>query len=547
MNKIIKVGFKLGLLALVCESSAIAGSLPLDTDFWSLAPAEYYSGEEYGVPRTGPVQTNSSQGLHFLGSGYRAKTRVYSDIKIDFSTGGDIYFSWKAAGGDGVFWGEICADCYTKINVGFGWVDGSGYSPIAGASTFTTNHSFDGSYHVLPDVWYFTHFVINDDHSFTVATSTENYDDQGGNVFLSNDGYINDDNWAHISEIQLNAALIDSYGAGEASVVLGEAKYISDRVNNTAIIASSLDIHIPVVEYQTSLQSFFYSVNFEYMGLDSDNSMLWELQDYTAIDNQLEGAIPADLYGISDHFMRIYSSQRGDFQGWLDLEFIGTHGDNNRLAWKMRSFGLNALPSDLESWNLLVGKARVGDILLLNTETPCTDDKCPPEGTIFGKEAYGFYSHAALISSIDKVNKEIEVFHARGSQFAKPEQVRKDWFNLDKLRKHYEGGTVSLFRVNSVVDEAAEDIVEAAVVKYNNFSYVDIKGHQDDFNNTYNSALINNAYTDFSVPLDDGDESSDGDDYSAFLLTPDELSISNALENIFEWKPTKNPGEGSFK
>lgn len=546
IKKTIRLCISLGFIVLIYEKGASANTVPVETVFWNLQTPSYYAGDEFGIPRTNPSHTDTINGLQLNGSGYRAGVEAHSIIEADFSTGGDIYFSWKANGGEGVFLGSPCSNCYMRVDFGIGWFFGTKLINLAGTADITgltVSHSFEGSLLISPDTWYFSHIAIADDQQYTTVTSVNNYDDLGGVPVLTSKGDITDKNWKHISNVQFYANIIDSYGAANASVVVSEVKYFSGNVGNKVVIAENLDFHVPLIEYQTTQQSTLYSANFEYSGKNLNNELLWKLKNYEEIEDQLEKTVPTDLYGFSNKFMRIYTSQLGKHKFWVDFEFIGNIGEEGALVWKLQDFGFNLIPDESEDWDLLLDVARIGDVMLFNHNASCPDSDCSVEGqvpTVFGNSSYGFYSHAALISNIDQDSKKIEIFHARGSQFASSEQVRKDWFDMNKLRKFYERGKIGVYRVNSASDSKAEKTVENAIIKYNDFIYVDSQDLIDGANNIYNSALIRNAYNDTGIPLDDGDGLTSVNDFSAFLFTPDELASSKLLENIFEWEPIDN-------
>lgn len=542
-----KIIFSLSLVFLICENAVAASKISVETTFWNLEPADYYTGFEFGILRTDPSHTDSIEGLQFNGSGYRTGTKVYSIIEVDFSAGGEIYITWKPNGGKGLFWGSRCSNCYMRVNFGIGWFDGKNLKNIVGAAdgtSFTVNHSFAGSVHILPDIWYYSHITITDDQNYTAVTSVKNYDDRGGEAFLTTTGFIQDEYWEHITNTHFYGESIDSYGAKNAQVVMKEVNYFSSKAGNKAVvIAENLDFHIPVIEYQTNQQSSLFSANFKFSGSNSNNDLIWKLKNYEKIDGKLEKAAPADVYEFSNNFMRIYASQFGEKNFWADFEFMGNKDGQDALTWKLLDFGVNSFPDDNKSWNLLLENARIGDIMLFNHNTACIDSICPLAGAtpiVFGNPLYGFYSHAALISNFDKANKKIEIFHATGSQFASSEQLRKDWFDLNKLRQIFEGGRIGVYRVKSVSDSDAEQVIENAVAKYDDFIYLDAKEFILDSNSIYNSALVREAYKDAGFILDDKDVTTNASNFSAFLFTPDELASSESLENILEWEPLDN-------
>ncbi|MEE9354977.1 MAG: hypothetical protein V3U75_05245 [Methylococcaceae bacterium] len=343
MNLTNRLTLSLILVLFISSSLVHSSPTPLPSSFWSITPPAYYSGNEFGVPRSNPSHTNTAEGLQFTGNGYRSGSTVYSIVETDFSKGGDIYFTWKASGGEGVFWGEPCTNCYLRMDFGIGWFDGSNLQRIIGAERMTINHAYAGSRLILADEWYFSHIKIFADKQFTAVTSTGNYDDQGGSVFLTDKGHVSDKNWQNISNARLYGSILDSYGASNAKAIIGNVRFktVSDE-DNSIVVSDTLDFHCPIIDYQEKKgKSSFYSATFEYLGVNSNDEQLWKLKSYEVVEKKPSASIAAKLQGFENNMLKISSGKRGQTDYWADFEFIGNNGVNGALVWKLVKYGVN--------------------------------------------------------------------------------------------------------------------------------------------------------------------------------------------------------------
>jgi hypothetical protein len=153
---------------------------------------------------TGSWEENA-EGLKFNGSGYR----VWNGIKTNTLIGcinKNVYIKWKPNGGG------------TYMGVGFSVDDIIGHD-------YTTAWSYGGSKVIPTDIWYYSRISINSDKTWTIITSTNNYDNSGGAFFHSKSGTLSASDFQTInSNFWINVSLWDNYGSTNCYVVVGELK-----------------------------------------------------------------------------------------------------------------------------------------------------------------------------------------------------------------------------------------------------------------------------------------------------------------------------------
>jgi hypothetical protein len=185
-------------------------------------------------------------------------------------------------------------------------------------------------------------------------------------------------------------------------------------------------------------------------------------------------------------------------------------------------------------WRQLVQSARVGDILLFGLDRGCEDgDNCAGNASALGFD-YGYYSHTALITEVDKQDNSLTIFHAKGSEYPEEEQVSSNKYYFGHFPVTSHGyGILSLARVQGVSDEMATEVAHNAILKYNSYQYAAGIPESDE---TYCSKLVSDAYHDFGYDLTDADSGlAGGGVIPGLFFTPDELSRSDSIKLVNGW------------
>ena len=185
----------------------------------------------------------------------------------------------------------------------------------------------------------------------------------------------------------------------------------------------------------------------------------------------------------------------------------------------------------LQHFKNALAKASKGDILLFNKKHDCSGESCYFDAGAYALgEAYGYYSHAALITSISTDKKSVEVLHAASPNRSRENQVKVEELTFEGLREYYAKGLMSLFRVKNTTQKDRDKLTVSAIEKFENYTYISFYNFADlSRNDTYCSALVRDAYADYGYIIDDKDEFSGGR-FMKFVFTPDELASSENLE-----------------
>ena len=215
----------------VSSADATSINVATTTDNWTVYQATpYYHGNE-PTPRGTATYQETTDGLQFFGSGYRAGTGVFTNMTDDFSNS-TIRIKWKADGGAGIYWYYPTDPSYMAIGVGLGWqnTDGTKIDGYIAAPYVTTNHSFMGSTLIANDTWYYSLMNISSDRHLIATTSLNNYSDAGGTVVKTVDKIIDETRWSHIDDASIVLRLYDNYGGLNANVTVGEVSYQTEPV-----------------------------------------------------------------------------------------------------------------------------------------------------------------------------------------------------------------------------------------------------------------------------------------------------------------------------
>jgi hypothetical protein len=188
-------------------------------------------------------------------------------------------------------------------------------------------------------------------------------------------------------------------------------------------------------------------------------------------------------------------------------------------------------------WTQLIDNARVGDILLFAPDQNCSENPdCYDNAAVsiagFDLFSYGYYSHAALVTTVNRDLNKLVIFHAKGPEGQDEVQVEKDVIDNEWLEQYLASGSLKLARVKNVNAETASNIAASAFTKYDNYTYSDLTYSS---NETYCSKLVRDAYADYGFYIGDQDKFDEGSILSQLLFTPDELALSNNIEHAASW------------
>jgi len=214
------------------------------------------------------------------------------------------------------------------------------------------------------------------------------------------------------------------------------------------------------------------------------------------------------------------------------INLVNNSGANNRQIVTLLEAKEHLEESiSFQHFKNVLAKANKGDILLFNKQHDCSGESCYFDaGTYALGEPYGFYSHAALVTSIPADKKSVEVLHAASPDRSREDQVKVEELTFESLREYYANGSMSLFRVKNTTQNDRDNLTTSAIEKFKNFTYISLYNFADlSRNDTYCSALVRDAYADYGYKIDDKDEFTGGN-FVKFIFTPDELASSENLE-----------------
>ena len=145
-------------------------------------------------------------------------------------------------------------------------------------------------------------------------------------------------------------------------------------------------------------------------------------------------------------------------------------------------------------------------------------------------------------------DKLITVFHAaEPGIFNLAEQVRIDTMGLTMYQEGIPNGRMSLGKVKGVSLLQRQLAVDEGISKYNSWQYLGIStlpellievatlGILDLERTTYCSKLVSDMWKDQGIILDDADKVSLTPFVSSYLLTPDELFLSDNLDIAYSF------------
>ncbi|MGK5093334.1 hypothetical protein WDW89_15155 [Deltaproteobacteria bacterium TL4] len=121
----------------------------------------------------------------------------------------DFFVKWKASGiGQFAYFGmNIYANATAPTSVGTG---------------FTTHNSYGGSVVITENTFYYTHFKINSNKTYSAVTSTSNYDSNGGTIIYSNTNTLTETDWDSIKNGLIGVSIWDNYAGSATYMIVSE-------------------------------------------------------------------------------------------------------------------------------------------------------------------------------------------------------------------------------------------------------------------------------------------------------------------------------------
>lgn len=111
------------------------------------------------------------------------------------------------------------------------------------------------------------------------------------------------------------------------------------EISGTGIVSSSLDLYLPSLNYDSSQEILNIWVDFEYLGIGSDEQLLWGLKDFGV--NQLNCSEISGT-GIVSSSLDIHMPAL-TYEGlniWADLEYVGKNSEEQHV-WRLKDYGNN--------------------------------------------------------------------------------------------------------------------------------------------------------------------------------------------------------------
>ncbi len=191
------------------DANATMIDIPLTQDNWNLVTIP----DVWGTMTNSPTWEQTAEGIKFYGSGYRDGGAIASKLTADFSDA-VIYLKWMAHPGN-----------YAYFNPSVGLSSNLFYGGIGGA--YSTGWSFACSAVLPTDTWLYTRIDTHPDMTWSIITSTTNYDLFGGSLVASQtfSWQAYPSLWDSIKQGHLSAWVCDDYGGTSSWLLVAEAKY----------------------------------------------------------------------------------------------------------------------------------------------------------------------------------------------------------------------------------------------------------------------------------------------------------------------------------
>lgn len=201
---------------------ADSDGLPTEIDLWvgePVARAQYDLSLDADVwhSRQGGRFETTDQGIKADGVGYRVGNDITTGTLFDFTKGGEVLAKWTPDGGNGYSYAAYGVVILSNTIPG-----GEG---IAGATGFSTHHSWVGSTVVSEGTWYYSRIVVDADTMTVHAyTAVGNYDHLGGTIIRTTDSPLTAENWQKLEDAGIDFGFGDNYSSTSANITLGELK-----------------------------------------------------------------------------------------------------------------------------------------------------------------------------------------------------------------------------------------------------------------------------------------------------------------------------------
>ncbi|KPA18840.1 PKD domain containing protein [Candidatus Magnetomorum sp. HK-1] len=276
----------------------------------------------------GSIEKTDS-GLKIYGTSYRWGNNLVSKDLFNFSDS-EVYIKWLANGNNR----------YGAFGVSIVGVEGV---------RFTTDHSYNGSKIIQPNLWYYTRIKINEDYSFEIVTSTDDYDVNDGTFFDTKSGSIEYSKHEIVSRSTISLYFADVYSGNNAYMMISEVKTNAEKIPLKNIYKKIYDF-----ENTSAIPSEFnFSDNWiiDNTGHHSSKSLFIETAQNSSITMTVKNAI-----GISFTFKETNdSTSHGSYKFYFKINgknmSSGFNGDHE-ICWNERFFPLYGENNTLE-WNIL--------------------------------------------------------------------------------------------------------------------------------------------------------------------------------------------------
>jgi len=210
---------------IIDKAEEIASSIPTDSDTNDVSPtlSPAMDINSWIKVNTGEWE-QTDEGVKVWGAGHRFPHQGLLSKDIFNFMDSETLVKWKANGGSGNYaqFGAYLMGDYD--------IETGGYSTAARAGFFTTDHSWNNSLVINENTWYYTRFTVNADGTYTTATSTGNYDINGGALLYESTDYFENADSGSILVL-----FNDNYGGTETNVLVGEVVTSAGSTTGTTV------------------------------------------------------------------------------------------------------------------------------------------------------------------------------------------------------------------------------------------------------------------------------------------------------------------------
>lgn len=157
------------------------------------------------------------------------------------------------------------------------------------ASYLNTHHSFANGLLVEEDTWLYATYEVNEDSTWTVSISVDNYSNQGGHILHTESGTLTDEQKDKLKSSPFLVSFTDNYGGTDAYMILAEVKIASDSQSAEtcpdATLSSDLKMHFPYLSYQPLFQEKIYLSTNAVYAPEKTGALYFKVTDYTLISS----------------------------------------------------------------------------------------------------------------------------------------------------------------------------------------------------------------------------------------------------------------------